>query len=226
MDSMLTKMEEEKERKKNMAYLLDKRKFNIAYLKRMHEGRNIHWMNVALISRPEFSDDIQKRTTMWFYLGLSIAPLAVIESGPSYVRSLLQLTEEFEYHFVLHPAVAGVKLLLLNSKQTATHTTVNEGEALKAKINKVGNSVLYEYLKVYNNPIAAEMDYFQVVFALCEVLRQVYVKLEHQSSYTKFVYEAITKIDSRLKAHFFGFLSNELAKIATKIVQELMKEKH
>jgi len=218
MDAIVTKMEEEKERKRYIQLLLEKRKFNMDYLKRVHDARQIHWMNVVLLSPPDFTEEIQRRKVQWFNLGLSLAPLSVIENGPTYVRSLLQLMEEFEYHFFLHPAVQGVKLLLSSKQQGPV--AANEVDQLRVKIQKVGNAVIYEYLKVYNNPIEQDLDYFQVVYGMCEVLVQVYTKLDHASSYSKNVYEAITKVDSRLKELFFGFLSKELTKIATKIVKE------
>jgi len=218
MDAIVVKMEEEKERKKHIQLLLEKRNFNMDYLKRVHESNQIHWMNVVLIAPHEFGEDIQKRKVQWFNLGLSLAPLAAIENGPTYVRSFLQLLEEFEYHFFLHPAVQGVKLLL-SSKQHGLVTS-NEFDQLRAKIQKVGNTVIYEYLKVYNNPIEQDLDYFQVVFGMCEVLQEAYTKFDHASSYSKNIYEAIMKIDSRLKELFFGFLSKELMKISYKTVKE------
>ena len=39
MDAIVTKMEEEKERKKYIQLLLEKRKNNMSYLKRIHAGR-------------------------------------------------------------------------------------------------------------------------------------------------------------------------------------------
>jgi len=221
MDAIVTKMEEEKERKRYIQLLLEKRKFNMDYLKRVHEeARQIHWMNVTLISPSDFGEEIQKRKVQWFNLGLSLAPLSAIENGPVYVRSLLQLMEEFEYHFFLHPAVQGVKLLLSSSKQQGHVSQANEVDQLRVKIQKVGNAVIYDHLKVYNNPIEQDLDYFQVVYGVCEVLVQVYSKLDHASSYSKNVYEAITKVDSRLKELFFGFLSKELTKIATRIAKD------
>jgi len=109
---------------------------------------------------------------------------------------------------------------LLSSNKQQGVITANEVDQLRAKIQKVGNTVIYEYLKVYNNPIEQDLDYFQVVYILCEVLTQVYTKLDHASSSSKYVYEAISKVDARLKDLFFGFLSKELTKIAKKIVNE------
>lgn len=86
MDAIVTKMEEEKERKKYIQNLLEKRKLNMDYLKRVHQYASnkhyhhnvnnnnnnigngnsggeglIHWMNVALISPSDFSEEIRKR---------------------------------------------------------------------------------------------------------------------------------------------------------------------
>ena len=47
-------------------------------------------------------------------------------------------------------------------------------DQLKVKmIRKVGDTVIYDYLKVYNNPIQKDLDSFMVVMALCDILHQV-----------------------------------------------------
>lgn len=66
MDALVTKMEEEKERKKALQLMIEKRKVNANYFKRLHdqpEGKksNIHWMNVVLISTSDFGEEIQRR---------------------------------------------------------------------------------------------------------------------------------------------------------------------
>jgi len=69
---------------------------------------------VVKLTRSDFGEDIQKRVFQWFSLGLSLAPLLSIENGPTFVRSLVQLIEEYDYHFVMHPAVQGVKVTKLS----------------------------------------------------------------------------------------------------------------
>lgn len=49
---------------------------------------------------------------------------------------------------------------------------------------------------------------------------KIYTKLEHPSSSSKYVYEAISKIDSRLKHHFWSFLAKEINKISNRILKE------
>ncbi|KAF2072121.1 hypothetical protein CYY_006566 [Polysphondylium violaceum] len=189
----------------------------------------IHWMNVAMIQKTDFDSmiqksdleknpEIQKRLLGWFCLGFSLSPLTTADKGPSYIRSLLQLIEEYDYHFELGSAMQGVKVLL--SKKQPTHTVVNENEHIKAKIGKIGTTVVYEFLKIFNISIAKDLDYFHVVFSLLEILEQIYKKMDKETCSSKYVYEALLKIDSRLKHHIFGFLAKEIDKMALQIIKD------
>ncbi|KYQ90865.1 hypothetical protein DLAC_07736 [Tieghemostelium lacteum] len=189
----------------------------------INSQRAIHWMNVAQIQKSDLekSTDIQKRLLGWFCLGLSLAPLTTTDKGPAYVRSLVQLMEEYDYHFELGSAMQGVKVLL--SKKQPTHTVVNENEHIKSKIMKIGNTVVYEFLKIFNISMAKDLDYFHVVFSLLEILELIYKKFDKETCSSKYVYEALLKVDSRLKHHIFGFLSKEIDKISTQIIREQLE---
>ncbi|KAM9952929.1 hypothetical protein ACTFIR_007985 [Dictyostelium discoideum] len=182
--------------------------------------QNMHWMNVTMIQRQDFekSQEIQKRLLGWFCLGFSLAPLIATDKGPAYIRSLVQLMEEYDYHFELGSAMQGVKVLL--SKKQPTHTVVNENEHIKSKIVKIGTTVVYEFLKIFNISIAKDLDYFQVVFSLLEILEQIYKKIDKETCSSKYVYEALLKVDSRLKHNIFGFLSKEIDKMSMAIIKE------
>eukprot|EP01132_Coremiostelium_polycephalum_P004534 gene4534-5650_t len=191
--------------------------------KNKDKSTNIHWMNVASIQRSDLekSVEIQKRLLGWFSLGLSLAPLLTSDKGPAYIRSLVQLMEEYDYHFEMGSAMQGVKVLL--SKKQPNHTIVNENEHIKSKIVKIGNTVVYEFLKIFNVSVAKDLDYFHVVFSLLEILEQIYKKIDKETCSSKYVYEALLKIDSRLKHHIFGFLSKEIDKIALQIIREQLE---
>ncbi|EGC40154.1 hypothetical protein DICPUDRAFT_74307 [Dictyostelium purpureum] len=183
-------------------------------------NHNMHWMNVTMVQRQDFekSQEIQKRLLGWFCLGFSLAPLIATDKGPAYIRSLVQLMEEYDYHFELGSAMQGVKVLL--SKKQQSHTVVNENEHIKSKIVKIGTTVVYEFLKIFNISIAKDLDYFQVVFSLLEILEQIYRKIDKETCSSKYVYEALLKVDSRLKHNVFGFLSKEIDKMSMNIIKE------
>ncbi|EFA86669.1 hypothetical protein PPL_00471 [Heterostelium album PN500] len=229
MDAIVTKMEETLERKKSIVQIVEKRTNAIDYIRRIHEAayytnqKPLHWMNVAAIQKTDFDKavDIQKRLLGWFSLGLSLAPLLSTDKGPAFVRALVQLMEEYDYHYETGTAMQGMKVLL--SKKQPTHTTVNENDHIKSKIVKIGNTVIYEFLKIFNISMAKDLDYFHVVFSLLEILEQIYKKFDKETCSSKYVYEAIVKIDSRLKHQIFGFLTKEIDKIAAQIIKEQLE---
>lgn len=71
MDALVTKMEEEKERKKVLQVMVEKRKRNADYFKRLHNQLQqpttgaaptpMHWMNVVMLTPADFGEDIQRR---------------------------------------------------------------------------------------------------------------------------------------------------------------------
>ncbi|GAM17272.1 hypothetical protein SAMD00019534_004470 [Acytostelium subglobosum LB1] len=229
MDAVVTKMEETLERKKSIVHIVERRTTSIDYIRRIHEAAYypnqsaLHWMNVATIQRLDFerSVEIQKRLLPWFSLGLSLAPLLSTEKGPALVRALVQLMEEYDYHYEMGSAMQGVKVLL--SKKQPVYTTVSENEHIKSKITKIGNTVVYEFLKIFNISMAKDLDYFHVVFSLLEILELIYKKFDKETCSSKYVYEAIVKVDKRFKQQIFGFLSKEIDKIATQSIREQLE---
>ncbi len=87
--------------------------------------------------------------------------------------------------------------------------------AIKPSINKVSGNVVYEFLKLPNIPCI--LDYTQVVFSLCDILTLVYQKLRDDSS--MHYCEAVLKLDSRFKHHFFGLISRDLNTLATYVAK-------
>jgi len=106
------------QRKQRLSALIAKRKENVSYLKRAHQGKT-HWMNCALLT----SLDIQayaltkvpkQRALTYLYLALSLSKLLdaspQVVSGLPFVRAISQLVEEWEFHFS-GAALQSVKLL-------------------------------------------------------------------------------------------------------------------
>ena len=87
--------------------IVERRLQTLEYIKRVYAGE-CHWLSVALLpSSDEANKQLDKQAKdaetaqalRWFYLGVSIAPLIIVPAGPIFVRALLQLFEEYQYHF-------------------------------------------------------------------------------------------------------------------------------
>ena len=101
------------QRKQRLEQLVTKRKSNISYLKKFHEGDH-YWMNVISMSKQELLDFVDKkvpdqRTVGYFYLGISLSKLfdefnggdtpSNPENVAKLIRGITQLIEEFEFYF-------------------------------------------------------------------------------------------------------------------------------
>jgi len=220
MDNVVKEMEDSTQRKKTISKIIEKRCENITYLRRIYEQeKSIQWLNIAVIDPKKIinkigKEKIQKRAKSWFFLGLSLAPLVKIPNIPTYVRSLAQIMEEYEYYIEYMNSKDSLRNLY---KTGGTVNLDNEFEEIKPKLHKVGNHVAYEFLSVFNVP--CELSYFHIIFSLCDVLKIVYQKFNDECCSTKRIYETIIKLDTRLKNHFFGVLEKEVHKLAKKTVQ-------
>jgi len=197
-------------------YIVNKRVKNLDYLKRVHEG-HVLWLNIVKIQTSDIErfyqpQTLQKRVQQWFHLGMSIAPLLNSEHGWCFLRACSQLMEEYEYHFA-NAAVQGMKILK-SIKFTSSDEEMSK-HAIKPSINKVSGNVAYEFLKLPNIPCI--LDYTQVVYSLCDILTLVYQKMMDDSS-MQFC-EAVLKLDSRFKHHFFGLISRDLNTLATYVAK-------
>ena len=87
--------------------IVERRLQTLDYIKRVCAGER-HWLSVVLLaSADEATPQLDRQakdaeTAMalrWFYLGVSMAPLLAITEGTFFVKALLQLFEESQYHF-------------------------------------------------------------------------------------------------------------------------------
>jgi hypothetical protein len=230
MEGIVKEMEDALQRKKTIKLLIEKRFNNFDYFKRIMNLQNekmnkkIHWLNIVYLTPSEILNSIdfsviQKRARMWFILGVNLSPILRIVNTPTYIRSLAQMMEEFEYYVSTNMKIP---YLGFHIKKQLSVNLDNEYEAVKPKLHKNGNNVEYEFLDIVNIP--CELDYFEIIFALTETLKHVYAKFDDECCSNKHIYETIIKLDSRLKNHFFGILEKELNKLAKKIVKEQMED--
>lgn len=204
-----------------LEYIVKKRVDNLDYIRRVHEGK-VFWLNCVKITPQDIEQyyhpqTLQKRVQQWFYMGVSIAPLLQLENGYHFIRSCAQLMEEYEYHFS-NVAVQGMKILkALTVSSTEDDEETNINRPIKPVINKVGGTVVYEFLRTPNIPCV--LDYCQVVFSLCDILTFVYRKLMDESSVANSLHESIIRLDGRFKHHFFGLVSRDLNTLAMYIIK-------
>lgn len=112
------------QRKQRIEQMVTKRKNNVSYLKKFHEG-DYYWMNIIAMSKEELQDFAKKqipnsRVLGYFYLGISLSKIydefqelkseisvqdpsskSKAEAGvvAKFIRSITQLFEEFEFYF-------------------------------------------------------------------------------------------------------------------------------
>lgn len=91
------------ERMTKLELMVEKRKDSFSYLKKVHGG-GVYWLNTVHLARQtdlgQYGSGLSRqRVLRLFYLGLSLARLLRISSAGQLVVSILQLMEEFDYHF-------------------------------------------------------------------------------------------------------------------------------
>lgn len=125
----------------------------------------------------------KQRADAFFRLGLGLGKIVHLSKGLSIVRAFSQLMEEWEY-YIAGTAMQSVKYMMAkNSPCIYPQTVPLEGmsDLSRPTLYKFQNAITYEYLDDVN--VGLEIDYLEVLPALCEVLYQVYDKLYHEESF-------------------------------------------
>jgi len=205
------------QRKQRIESLVIKRQQNISYLRRFHHG-GVFWLNCILLKAPITTS--VRRTVMYYYLGMSASNLLVQEGmkGFHFVYAFTQLMEEWEYHFS-SPTMQGMKLLLARTSSTPYPQTIissnserEEDLVGRTSVHKHNGNVVYEYLMT--PPLPIEFDYVEVLTALSDVLTSLYDKFLSEECYSNVtMYDAIMKLDSRIKHHFISVISKEITEM-------------
>lgn len=156
-------------------------------VQKFHEGGCL-WLNTTLFT----SDNLRKyarvtvpkqRTQSFFMLGMSLARILFLPGGMPTVRGVAQLIEEWEY-YNSGTAMQSVKYMMAkNSSCIYPQTVALEGanDFARPTIFKFNSSVVYEYLDTTH--IALELDYIEVLIALCDTLHNIYGKLFHEETF-------------------------------------------
>jgi len=233
MEDLVKEMKDSGLRRKNIMVLVEKRCSNIDYLRRILQRYNakarIYWMNVVSIDTDSLVRNVEKRvrnkrTKIWFLLGVNFSKLLRIQNIPTYIRSSAQMLEEFDY-FISNMSSSVSTSTFSKAPSMIAKASVNldnEFEVVKPKLHKIGNTVTYEFLITFNIP--CELDYFQIIYALCEVLKLVYSKFDDDCCSNKHIYETVMKMDSRIKHHFLSVLEKEIHQFAKNTLREQVSD--
>eukprot|EP00904_Undaria_pinnatifida_P009317 jgi/Undpi1/5515/HiC_scaffold_2.g00794.m1 len=215
--------------------LVGKRKRFFGYLKKTHEEGGF-WLNCVQLTRQGdlaiYAAELSsQRILRLFYLGVGLAKLLQCKGGAQLIRGILQLMEEWEYHFALAGvAHHSVKAMLAKNIDGPSRDAMREmgGEGTKqqeqvvARLLKFNNEVVYEQLLTPEVPFA--LDYLEVVFSLCEVMCRVYAKFVEEECYKNgFVYDGLVKVDNKIKHHIINVFAKELTDMSTTIAKAELK---
>eukprot|EP00752_Nemacystus_decipiens_P015750 g14062.t1 len=232
--------EEAKEKMARMVkveHLVGKRKRFFAYLKETHEQGGF-WLNCVKLTRQGdlaiYAAELpSQRVRRLFYLGVGLAKLLQSKGGTQLIRGILQLLEEWEYHFALagvaHHSVKAMLAKNIDGRSrdpTRDRDTEEEGgkqqEQLVARLLKFNNEVVYEHLLTPEVPF--ELDYCEVVFSLCDVMCRIYAMFMEEECYKKaFVYEGLVKVDNKIKHHIINVFAKDLTDISANIAKKELK---
>tara|TARA_B110001452_G_scaffold121349_1_gene100691 strand:+ start:584 stop:1114 length:531 start_codon:yes stop_codon:yes gene_type:complete len=126
---------------------------------------------------------------------VSIGPLLQLQSGAPFVKAVLQLLEEFQYHFA-RSAVQNMKVLKARGRRTqSTSNPGGDASDLKPTLQRQGGEVLYAYLLTPH--LAHPLSASQVLLCLCELMPHAYRKFGEVGSGggSAALAEAVCKID-------------------------------
>jgi hypothetical protein len=207
------------QRKQRLEALVRKRKANLQFLKKFHEG-GCFWLNTILFNVEDIRHYARavvpkQRAEAFFRLGLGLGKIVHLSKGCSIIRAFSQLMEEWEY-YIAGTAMQSVKYMMAkNSPCIYPQTVPLEGmtDLSRPSLYKFQNAITYEYLDDVN--VGLELDYLEVLPALCEVLYQVYDKLYHEETFSNSViYETVIRLDTRIKHHVINCIAKELTDVS------------
>jgi len=143
-------------------------------------------------------------------LGVSLATLLQIADTAAYIQSLVQVFEEYDYHFS-NAAVQSMKRL-----QASMGGDADDDEQDKVR------SRLRKHYRFLQTPCAKfALDPRQVVITLCDVLSCTYRRFMDPVCASKpALFQAFLKIDQQLASTFIGHQGSNITQIAANIVNK------
>jgi len=155
----------------------------------------------------------------WKY-GLEKKVSRYLPGGLPTVRAVAQLIEEWEYYHSGSAMQSMKYMMAKNSPCIYPQTVPVEGvtDLAKPTIFKFNSSVVYEYLDTTH--IALELDYIEVLIALCDTLHNIYGKLFHEETFgNQAVYDTAVRLDARIKHHVINMVAKELTELSNRRIK-------
>eukprot|EP00601_Ochromonadales_sp_CCMP2298_P024552 CAMPEP_0173276808 /NCGR_PEP_ID=MMETSP1143-20121109/3725_1 /TAXON_ID=483371 /ORGANISM="non described non described, Strain CCMP2298" /LENGTH=272 /DNA_ID=CAMNT_0014213819 /DNA_START=109 /DNA_END=924 /DNA_ORIENTATION=+ len=217
------------QRKQRLQAVVLKRQNNFRYLQKVHQG-TCFWFNTVLLTRADIHAYVnsvvtKQRIESFFALGLSISKILKLASGIPVACAFSQLMEEWEY---VHSGstMQSVKLMMAKSSPCvipqSNHQEKSSQDIIadlqRPSVHKFLNYVVFEHLHVPHIPF--ELDYVEVFSCLCIELSKLYEKLMEVECYSNpIVYDAIVRLDTRIKHHIINLVAKELTAISSRKVK-------
>nr|CCA16979.1 conserved hypothetical protein [Albugo laibachii Nc14] len=234
--SMLSDIHSEFSSQQRMLYLeqlIQFRRSDWQYLKKMHQGRNF-WLSVALLGDRELGSvkNGSRRTLQLYYLGLGLGCfIGDFKQSKHFIINACQLLEELEFHFS-SSTVQGMKLMVA-TPSTLYERLDHEGsekemkmptEPIRPVIYKWNQRAVYRRLSIPSIPFT--LDYREVVISICEILAIVYSKMMEQNSSFEnpFLFQAIVRFDGKLKKLVIDPIKKEYFALATQLVKSELSQ--
>ncbi|CAM9757572.1 unnamed protein product [Chrysoparadoxa australica] len=221
------------ERMLKVEALVEKRKNCFAYLKKLHQG-DTYWLNCVLMRRETdlkgYARDLPtSRSEKFFYLGVSLARLLRSSSGAELVVKIAQLMEELDFHYASNASQASlspthsVKVMMAKGGDHPfpVHNNIPDttDEHVVIKLYKFNNEVVYEHLMTPHIPFG--LEYLEVAISLCDVISLIYTRFMDEQCYTSpFVFEALMKVDARMKHHVLNAAAKEFTEASLAIIKD------
>ena len=130
----------------------------------------------------------------WFYLGVSLATLLPQPPGATFVRAVLQVLEELQYHF---SSQTGRSIKAIRARPAVRGASNDD---LTPALQRANGKVLYEYLLTPH--VAHGLSGIHVGAALFDMLAKIYRKLAESPSVdgaTAALTEAVMRLDGAIE---------------------------
>ena len=101
---------------------------------------------------------------------------------------------------------------------TSYHAHADDNEAIKPELFKFGGEAVFEHLVTPHVP--HDLDYCEVVYSLMAVLTSIYSKLLDHTCASEVMYEALIRLDQRIKHHVVGLLGKDNTSLAIEVFRE------
>ncbi|KAL1528370.1 hypothetical protein AB1Y20_009722 [Prymnesium parvum] len=205
--------------------IVERRRQTLEYIKRVCAGER-HWLSVVLLPSADDAKSQQDKQAReaetaqalrWFYLGVSIAPINSVLDGAAFVKALLQLFEEYQYHFASAARLKNTKRHSRPSSRLPSYSTSDDD--FSVTLSRVNGEVVYDYL--FTPCVAHVLSAAHVLTAFCEQLQKTYKNIADLAPVAStFLTDAVVKIDGLIEEHFLTSVAKHINLAASGAIKQ------